>query len=109
VSTPERGRRRTDLFDERVRRLRWMLDHGTRYTIAESARLVYLSHHNNSPIRLIRAEIARYVAHLWHMYPSHWFWLGLCRLNVWHWGQRAGVPCPFCDKEEELVDVRSSD
>lgn len=101
MSTPERGRRATDLFDERLIRLKCFIDNkAPRQITAGSARLL-LRAHDGGPVGHILAEIRELVKWAWSWYVQIPTMHTLCRLNIYHMEQGpGGFGCPFCGKGE---------
>lgn len=101
MSTPERGRRATDLFDERSARLRRLLElNAPRVIVAGECELVMRGYYGGrlQVLGHLMAELAR---HCWFWYISTPVLRGLCRLNIYHMEQGPhgdGYGCPFCGK-----------
>jgi len=108
MSTPERGRRRTDLFDERLARLRELIRlNAPRIIIADECRLVVRAHHGNSPVRVIGHDTRELVVHLWHWYALIPVCTFLCRHDIYHYGEN-DPDCPgcwVCGKGEPPLDL----
>lgn len=101
MSTPERGRRRTDLFDERLARLHRLIHlNAPRNIIAIECELVVRAHFGG------RAKFLFYVVldalrHCWQWYAQIPFMRALCCANIYHMEQGPGeFGCPFCGKGE---------
>lgn len=103
MSTPERGRRATDLFDERLARLDRLIEiQAPRSVIAEECSLV-LQAHEGGPLAghwgLVRRSIKSMIRFVWIWYVETFTLKALCRLNIYHQiDDTDGCGCPFCGK-----------
>lgn len=99
MSTPERGRRATDLFDERQARLTKLLARNApRIVIAGECELILRAHHG-SRFRVVSHLAAGLARHCWERYVQIPAMRWLCRTNLWHQRQdEYGYGCSFCDR-----------
>lgn len=103
MSTPERGRRATDLFDERQARLTKLLAHNApRIVIAGECELILRAHYGTR-LGVARHVLAELIRHSLRWYVQIPVMRWLCRTNLWHRRQdEYGYGCPFCDRNTRL-------